>query len=489
MKTYLALLTKDEFSSLYKFGFLRLSAIPFEMIENTVLAHSKAAELLNNSKYPIEFPQMHLFILFEKDIQEDNKAEQLKIDDVLSLIPLTSMAKTRYEESFGRSIYFYDPVFSEEYKCYVEGTYLKISMLDGIKALRSILGLSNDVLDNEYIEEILEGMKFRQQGTKYFNIPGDKRKPISMLIAYDRNQSYSNEHIGYFYDIADLIYHLTDVNAMGDRDDSIITDTVKDTLEHNAASKFKDIEDKLMNDPSGNGNKICDVVRETFGDVCLPAFYLYFKEQIRKKDTFDDEVIKRLKRLNDEKVFDRLTYLLGSFFGYEKIYELYYKSLNLKIHRKAFDIDKFMPISAESTFPEPHVASSEVKNSEEQPVSSLEPAENVQGTESSKNADDIRDTQDDKLKSNLLAVFEKISKSVNKKNNFSTLLDDPCFLSFMLNYVKSSDTLPENDENAKKLKEVLKDNQIAKFRKEYQNRFEKPVQSEIFPEEELPPSS
>lgn len=264
-------------------------------------------------------------------------------------------------------------------------------------------------------------------------------------------------------------------DVVGDSDDSIIRDDLRKTLENNAADKFEKIENNLMNDDSGNGKNICEIVKETFGDVCLPAFYLYFKEQIRKKDTFDDEVISNLekckKKLNDEKGFDRLTYLLGSFFGYEKIYELYYKSLNLKIHRKAFDIDKFMPISAESMSPEPHVASSEVKNSEEQPVSSPEPAENVQDTESSKNADDVHNAQDDKLKSNLLAVFENISKSAKNKNKFSKLLDNLCFLSFMLDYVKSSETLPDNDENAKKLKEVLTKNQIAKFRKEYQDKF------------------
>lgn len=345
MKTFLALITRDEFAALYKFGSINLSTKIIREVNETINLNHIAYDLLKSSVCRIEYPQEYIYVLMQKTEQD----EIVRVADIVALIPLTEQAKDSYVELFDKAICFQHPIFAPEFEKYYADIYLREDRINGIRALRHICDLSVDKLDEQLISQILDGVILRQKGTKYFNIPWEERKPFSMLIAYDRYQEYSKHAIGYFYDVVDMYYYLKSPDNIGDRDESVIGQEVMEILE-NRTGKIEGICNDIENDPSGKGKKVCEKIAGIFDGFYLPVLYLSFKDKIREKNEIDAEIIDNLKKYRkEERVYDKITYLLGGFFGYEKIYEQYYKSLNLKIFDGNFDINSFMDPSATST--------------------------------------------------------------------------------------------------------------------------------------------
>lgn len=345
MKTFLSLITRDEFSALYKFGSIDLSTKILREVAEAKDIYNIAFELLKRSVCLVEYPQEYIYVLIQKNTEQENNGI-VRILDIVALIPLTEQAKYSYEELFDKAICFQHPLFAQKFEEYYTDIYLKRDRIEGIKALRSICGLSADDLDSIFIDQIFDGVRFRQQGTKYFNIPRDKRSPFSMLIAYDRYQEYSKQGIGYFYDVVDMCYYLVSPDNIGDRDESIIDQEVAEIL-GNRQGKIDGICKDIENDSTGNGKKVCDEVAKQFGSFYLPVLYLSFKDMIRGKNEIDATIIDNLKKYQkEEEMYDKITYLLGGFFGYEKIYECYYKSLNLNIFSRDLDVNEFMNSSA-----------------------------------------------------------------------------------------------------------------------------------------------
>ena len=419
MKTFLALITRDEFAALYKFGSINLSTKIFREVNEAINLNHIAYDLLKSSVCRIEYPQEYIYALMQKKTEQD---EIVRVSDIVALIPLTEQAKDSYVELFDKAICFQHPIFAPEFEKYYADIYLLEDRINGIKALRHICNLSVDKLDEQLISQILDGVILRQKGTKYFNIPWEERKPFSMLIAYDRYQEYSKQGIGYFYDVVDMCYYLTGSNYIGDRDESVIGQEVVEILE-NRTGKIEGICKDIENDPSGKGKKVCDKIAEIFDGFYLPVLYLSFKDKIREKNEIDAEIIENLKKYRkEERVYDKITYLLGGFFGYEKIYEQYYKFRNLKIFDGNFDINSFMAPSATSTDTKGYHYNDNIEKSVENEGVVTEPQSQT----------------DESFKERIMELVKGVTPTTSKHCKFNEFLSKDANYELLKEYLNSS---------------------------------------------------
>src|SRR5690625_1341889 len=197
----LYIITKQEFTSLYRFG-----KIP--LITNKIIsAVKKSTEDINSEIYDnfLSLPyfagdEEYLIINFENSLIDNY---WLEIESVTEVIPLTKAAKYSYEMKFDNKLDFKDARF-ESVVHKVEEQIDIDERFRGAKAFWTLCKVKDNfkpLLANELIESAYNKRINTIKSSEF------KDDFFIHLLAYDRYDFFPNSDLGYFYDIGEVFAH------------------------------------------------------------------------------------------------------------------------------------------------------------------------------------------------------------------------------------------------------------------------------------------
>ncbi|MEL4454858.1 hypothetical protein [Lutimonas vermicola] len=351
----LYILTKQEFTSLYRFGKIPLIS---NKIVNTV---NRNAEEINSKIYDkfLSMPyfvgdEEYLIISFE-NVLIDNI--WLEIKYVTEVIPLTKAAKNSFEMKFDDKLDFKDARF-ENIVHKVEEEIDIQERYRGSKAFWILCKVKSDyepLLKKELVESSYHKRINAIKSSEF------KDDFFIHLLAYDRYEFFPNSDLGYFYDIGEIFAHSKGKTSFKGSSFHSFLENNKQALSEKSfvqiAQIISDSNDvtKFTEQLTSNG------LRQYFAS----AIFLKFKNDLAERDTIKDSATGRLihEIRTDKKFINELNlaiYLTGSFFGYKKFYDDLYDRVDLKIFKK-----KVKPPQEEINVCKKHDKTEQFKLSEE----------------------------------------------------------------------------------------------------------------------------
>lgn len=325
----LYILTKQEFTSLYRFGKIPLISNKIVNIENRSAeeTNSKIYEELLSLPYFVG-DEEYLIITFEK-ILIDNV--WLEIKHVTEVIPLTKAAKNSFEMKFDTKLDFKDARF-ENIVHKVEELIDIQEKYGGSKAFWILCQVKSEYesfLTNELIES---SYNKRINAVKSSEFKDDF---FIHLLAYDRYEFFPNSDLGYFYDIGEIFAH-----SKGKT--SFIGSSFHSFLDSNK----QELSDKSFIQIAQIISESDEVIKFTkqltitgLKQYIASAIFLKFKNDLAERDTIKDSATGKLigEIRKDKQFINELNlaiYLTGSFFGYKKFYDDLYELVDLRIFKK-----------------------------------------------------------------------------------------------------------------------------------------------------------
>ncbi len=330
MTNYIALVNRYEFAQFYRFGYMYISAselLPFTEIDSNETKSNLVSHF--RSKTPFEYDEEYLIIHLCQEMENTKTIQKFLIPDLKSIYPLSRQAKQLIQERIDSRIKLEEPIFESLIPTIISNIQNnEIEM--SISALWKIfdLGGSGDIIKLKIgVEHIHKGVEYRKEGVKSFQLQNENI--WSILMAYDRYEFFPNSTVGYFFDAGQVFAYSK--NATFERSKlfellkSIKVDSktpiIITALENSQLSK------SYISNTNFDGLKFHTVA----------PLYLMLKDDFRNCDDltqskyFSKSSLEYLKSFEDE--FKAAVILLGSFFGYKKVYDLYYDKLNLSFFK------------------------------------------------------------------------------------------------------------------------------------------------------------
>ncbi len=339
---YLYIISKQEFTSLYRFGHLpvRLNQIidtinksPQE-IDNEVFENLKSlAAFVGDEEY--------LIISFPEDSVENNF---ISIENVIEIIPMTKASKSSLAMKFDARIDFGEPRFEEVYRKIEE--YVDINeRFKGAKAFCKLSKVNNpflklvddEVIVNSYYLRLNDG-RFPKQNSYY-----------TQLLAYERYEFFPNTDLGYFYDAGEVYAQFKGLPTFVG---SNFYNYLQSNKEEYSNKSFIEITDIICNaDEIKNFTE--SLTNNSIREFVVAAIFQKFKSDLRERDSIIGSetglsigVINKDKQYIDE--LNVAVYLTGAFFGYKKFYDDLYSKIDLKIFKKEKELDINLKLNNEN---------------------------------------------------------------------------------------------------------------------------------------------
>lgn len=373
----LYILTKQEFTSLYRFGKIPL------IFNKIITTDNQSIEEVNSKVYKefLSLPyfvgdEEYLIISFE-NILVDNI--WLEIEYVTEIIPLTKAAKNSFQMKFDTKLDFKDARFETTIHKVEEQIDIQ-ERYRGAKAFWNLCQVNTEykpLLTNELIESAYHK---RINAIKSYEFEGDF---FIHLLAYDRYEFFPNSELGYFYDIGEIFAH-----SKGKT--SFIGSSFHSFLESNkqvlSEKSFVQIV-QIISDSDEVIKFTEQLTSDGLKQYIASAIFLKFKDDLAERDTIKDSATgKLIGEIRRDKLFvnelNLAIYLTGAFFGYQKFYDDLYELVDLKIFKKKVKLpqveinvskkhDKTEPIieSVHSISVKPEIKSSKFENTEQTNVS------------------------------------------------------------------------------------------------------------------------
>lgn len=330
MTNYISIVNRYEFAQFYRFGYMYISAselLPFTEIGSTETKSNLVSHFKN--KTPFEYDEEYLIIHLCQEMENQNTIQKFHISDLKSIYPLSRQAKQSIQERIDSRIKLEEPIFENlipEIISNIQNNEIEMS----ISALWTIFDLdsSSDLIKHKIgVEHIYKGIEFRKEGVKSFQMPNVNI--WSILIAYDRYEYFPNSTLGYFFDAGQVFAYSKQSNFENSKLYTLLKSINEDSktpiiiseLEHSEQSQ------SYILNTNFDGLKF---------HIVAPL-YLMLKDDLRTSDDlkqskyFTKTSLAYLKSFGDE--FKAAVILLGSFFGYKKVYDLYYDKLNLSFFK------------------------------------------------------------------------------------------------------------------------------------------------------------
>jgi len=325
----LYILTKQEFTSLYRFG-----QIP--------LILNKVIKTDNNSKEEVDTKIFEMFMTlpyFVGDeeyliISFENKLINeiwLEIENVSEIIPLTKAAKNSYQMKFDSKLDFGQPQFESVVRKVEEETDIQ-EMYRGAKAFWSLCKVNKEFEDKLQNKVIQTAYLKRVNGIKSSDFTEDF---FIHLLAYDRYEFFPNTDLGFFYDVGEIFAHSKGAPSFKG---SGLYNYLENNKSPYAQKSFLEISEIISN--SQEVVKFTEQLTEgNLRKYIVAAIFLKFKADLSDRDTIKGSDtgklvgdFSKLKEYSDELNF--AIYLTGTFFGYKKFYDDLYELAGLKIFKK-----------------------------------------------------------------------------------------------------------------------------------------------------------
>ena len=330
MTKFLAIINRYEFAQFYRFGYMYISTselLHFTEISSNETKSNLVAHFKNIT--PFEYDEEYLIIHLCQEIEKQNTIQKFLITDLKSIYPLSRQAKQSIQERIDTRIKLEEPIFESLIPAIISNIQNnEIEM--SISALWTIfdLGGSSELIKHKIgVEHIFKGIEFRKEGIKSFQLQNENI--WSILMAYDRYEYFPKSTLGYFFDAGQVFAYSKQSNFENSKLYTLLKSIKED-------SKTPIIISNLENSEQSK-SYISNTHFEGLKFHIVAPLYLMLKDDLRTSDDlkqskyFKESHLEYLKTFGDE--FKAAVILLGSFFGYKKIYDLYYDKLNLSFFK------------------------------------------------------------------------------------------------------------------------------------------------------------
>ncbi|MBU3823143.1 hypothetical protein KO566_13855 [Flavobacteriaceae bacterium XHP0103] len=326
--SHLYIITKQEFTSLYRFG--KIPLILERIMDTENRNPTEINDLVYNSFLSLPHfvgDEEYLIIGFENNLMN---GIWIGIEHVSEVIPLTRAAKSSFEMKFDIKLDFKEARFEETVHKVEEHIDIQ-ERYRGAKAFWSLCKveneyeplLSNDIIESAYQKRI-DSKKSNDFQDDFF----------IHLLAYDRYEFFPNTDLGYFYDVGEIFAHSKGApsfrgsgfhsfleNNKHELSKKSLVELAKTILETHEVVKFTE-------QLTANGLK----------QYIASAIFLKFKEDLGERETIKDSITgKLIGEIRKDKQFigelNLAIFLTGSFFGYKKFYDDLYELAGLKIFK------------------------------------------------------------------------------------------------------------------------------------------------------------
>lgn len=334
MNKVLKIITKQEFTSLYRFGFLPKdpSRIIVEDERSNAFDNLFVERLLQLPYFSGD--EEYLTIGFTDSKKNENV---INIEEVIEIIPFTEAAKVSYEQKFDSRIVFQSARFEDlvteaEIKIDVEGK------IRGAESLWKILNIDQQIEHYVQKEDVDFALRAKRQGQKSneFQYSFDAH-----LLAYDRYELFPNSDLGYFYDVGEVFAHSMDKPTFKGSGFYHFLESIKEVHRDTALSKLIDFIEK-SEEVSAFKNK-CS--KGNLKQYLAGVLFLMFKDELADKDSVHEtEIKKKVDYILTNKPYKEelryALYLTGIFYGYGKFYTDLYNHEGLPIFGEKFTSKK-----------------------------------------------------------------------------------------------------------------------------------------------------
>lgn len=321
---YLALIDKDLFASLLKYGEIILPDYSFSAITNE-LPVEKALLLVLSTGNPIEYPSQYIITIY--DALTPNI---LTVSSIKELVATDADGRRLFSTQFREDLIIQTEKYNEVFQEYLNDVFLKAKIKKGIVAFRTLCSLKNREDYDEEVNLIYRGITNRIKYRHHYQLPAEERnEPYALMIAYDRHAPYPRGCTGYFYDVIEsFCYHqkptmgYSESVIEGTSIYKLINSLPSDSTSRSIAATIKD--EKFTH--------ICNKFYNKPGGYLTPYLFFILRDRFRESDSFAKQVklINKMKNLFPE-AFDTASIFIGGYFGYNKFYDDYYTILNLPI--------------------------------------------------------------------------------------------------------------------------------------------------------------
>ena len=337
MEKFIALIRKDDFVDLFKYGSLHINRDTIRKFSCPVSELPQKECIFNDLIYfsnTFESSFEYLFVVFRKGLNRDN---DLIISDVLGIYPLDEEAKRALSISLDPRIVINDPIWPDAVlslqkkhtfngcKTGIDNIWKIYGLKDSVDSIRNLI--PDNVID-EMVDEIYENRRPK----------GDI--PVWVYIMrYHRHGFYPRNTIGYFMDTINVIFNYMQKREVDSSEimGTMIMRFLQHCNDHMEEINFESVYKALCNEPSVA--KILEVAKniEPNLDILKTAtLYYIFRDRYVEGFKYEENFLKYGLKNGFE--FSVACYLLGATLGHEHTYDCLYSELPLPIF-SAYDYD------------------------------------------------------------------------------------------------------------------------------------------------------
>lgn len=321
------ILSKQEFTSLYRFGKIPLNArclVTVDEIERT-------AELVFQTFLKLPYFQGDEEYLLTLISLSEDREDFIRMSSLLKIYPLTKAAKISYEMKFNPDLIFSEIPFSELFdrlNLYFE----KEERLLAVDILPEILLIGVEYEKINLNNEIELFIDLKEAGKFSSDISVDY---ITHLLMYDRYNPFPNTDLGYFYDAGEAFAHSSGVSTFKGSGFYTFLENNKEALRNVKLSKIISIIEKEENLRGFKEKTTLNGLKQYIAAV----LFFKFKNEIVNNAKLSKTDIPKIcaslitnKKHNDELIL--AVSLLAAYFGYKTFYDDYYAMSSFAVFRK-----------------------------------------------------------------------------------------------------------------------------------------------------------
>lgn len=323
---YLVIVRKSDFIDLFKYGHFNVCHIQefdgdLENHAKDLLLFERVTSNMNMFEYSFEYLMIH----FKKDIYCGSNTD-IDVRDVQNIYTFDEEAKREMSISFDPRIQLHVSPWSQYFEELKQNLFIKQS-LRGINNLWTVFGLNQD--DLVKCEKLISKVSIEESFRELFaNERPSGNLPIWVyLLRYERHSIYPKDMRGFFCDFIHVFCNFlkqTELNG-----DIAETTEIYPHLMASEGKKFFHLLKVINNSPLKIKSE--EIVGCDFS-VVAPLF-LYLKDLYKEgmSSIPQKEFIDYVKKFNIEGALS--VYLLGITLGYDKTYDAFYETANLKFFK------------------------------------------------------------------------------------------------------------------------------------------------------------
>ena len=322
---YLVIIRKSDFIDLFKYGHFNVCHIQefdgdLEKHANNIALFERVTSNMNIFEYSFEYLMVH----FEKDYYCSSNTE-IDIKDVQNIYTFDQEAKREMSISFDPRIQLHVSPWSQYFEELKQNLFIKQS-LRGINNLWTVFGLNQD--DLVKCEELISKVSIEESFRELFaNERPLGNLPIWVyLLRYERHSFYPKDMRGFF---CDFIHVFCNFLKQSELNNSVAETTeIYPQLMSSENIKFSGLLTVVENSPLNTKSE--EIAKCKFA-IVAPLF-LYLKDKYKEGFSVPEkDIIGYVKSFGIEGTL--AVYLLGITLGYDKTYDAFYESANLKFFK------------------------------------------------------------------------------------------------------------------------------------------------------------